>query len=75
MQDAEIMGEHYGRLYERYRHMEEKYKERCNENAQLALVSIIHDTTFAISLERPKTNDRDYVLKSADSMEIVGISL
>lgn len=38
MQDAELMGEHYGRLYKRYKHMEEKYVERCNENAQLNLV-------------------------------------
>uniref|UniRef100_A0A1I8EEE9 Kinesin-like protein n=1 Tax=Wuchereria bancrofti TaxID=6293 RepID=A0A1I8EEE9_WUCBA len=37
MQDAELLGQHYGRLYERYKHMEQKYRERCNENAQLSL--------------------------------------
>lgn len=42
MQDAEYMGQHYGRLYDRYRHMEQKYKERCNQNAQLSLVSNVY---------------------------------
>lgn len=42
MQDAEFLGQHYGRLYERYKHMEQKYKERCNENAQLSLVNNVY---------------------------------
>uniref|UniRef100_A0A0R3S3J5 Kinesin-like protein n=1 Tax=Elaeophora elaphi TaxID=1147741 RepID=A0A0R3S3J5_9BILA len=37
MQDADFLGQHYGHLYGRYTHMEQKYKERCNENAQLNL--------------------------------------
>ncbi|VDO46423.1 unnamed protein product [Onchocerca flexuosa] len=43
MQDAEFMGQHYGSLYERYKHMEQKYKDRCNENAQLNLVDNFYD--------------------------------
>lgn len=42
MQDAELMGHHYGRLYERYKHMEQKYIDRCNENAELCLVGHIY---------------------------------
>ncbi|VDN22233.1 unnamed protein product [Gongylonema pulchrum] len=55
MEDSELMGEHYGRLYRRYKHMEEKYTERCNQNAVLNM----------LLLELGKTHDKIDTLRSA----------
>ncbi|VDK39996.1 unnamed protein product, partial [Gongylonema pulchrum] len=58
MEDSELMGEHYGRLYRRYKHMEEKYTERCNQNAYCAQFT-------QLLLEVDKTHDKIDTLRSA----------
>ncbi|EJW85949.1 hypothetical protein WUBG_03141 [Wuchereria bancrofti] len=62
MQDAELLGQHYGRLYERYKHMEQKYRERCNENAQL---SLLRQNCLHLDSDLGKTHDKIDVFRNA----------
>ncbi|VDM21676.1 unnamed protein product [Wuchereria bancrofti] len=62
LERIQLASQHYGRLYERYKHMEQKYRERCNENAQL---SLLRQNCLHLDSDLGKTHDKIDVFRNA----------